>query len=148
MRAVIQRVKSSSVSVDGKIISQIKNGLNILIGFGQDDTEGLVKPFVEKIVNLRVMADEQGKMNKSILDVGGEILLVSQFTLYADCSGGRRPSFVKAAEPEQARRLYEKMKQEFAQCGVPAKEGSFGQYMSVSIENDGPVTIILDSCEK
>jgi len=147
MRAVIQRVKSSSVSVNGRILSQIKNGLNILIGFGREDTDRAIKPFVEKIVNLRVMADEQGKMNKSILEAGGEILLVSQFTLYADCSGGRRPSFIKAAGPEQARELYEKTKLAFRELGIEVKQGSFGNYMQVVIENDGPVTIILDSRE-
>lgn len=147
MRAIIQRVKSSSVSVNGQTISQIKDGLNILIGFGQEDTEEMVGQFAEKIAKLRVMADENGKMNKSILESGGEILLISQFTLYADLSGGRRPSFIKAAQPDKARHLYEKMKQELRSQGLVVKEGSFGTYMNVAIANDGPVTIILDSKE-
>lgn len=145
MKAVLQRVTSSKVSVDNKVIGQIGQGFNILLGIGQDDNEALVPKFAEKIMNLRVFSDEQGKMNKSILDIKGEVLLISQFTLCADTSGGRRPSFVKAAEPEKAEVIYKKMIETIHGYGVKVETGQFGAYMAVDILNDGPVTIILDS---
>lgn len=145
MRAILQRVTSSQVSIDNKTIGQIGRGLNILMGIGQEDDLSIVPKFVEKIVNLRIFADEAGKMNKSILDIKGEILLISQFTLYADVSGGRRPSFTKAAEPEKAEAIYKEMIELLRGYGFKVETGEFGGYMAVDILNDGPVTIILDS---
>lgn len=145
MKAIIQRVSFSKVSVDNKIIGQISQGLNILLGIGQEDDESLMPKFVDKIVNLRVFQDEEGKMNKSILDIKGEILLISQFTLYADTKGGRRPSFINAAKPEIAKVIYEKMAEVIGSYGIKVATGEFGAYMAVDIQNDGPVTIILDS---
>jgi len=147
MKAVLQRVTQSSVAVEGKEIGSIGRGFNILFGVGQNDDESLVAKMAEKIVNLRVFQDDEGKMNKSLLDVGGEILLISQFTLYADCRKGRRPSFVKAADPETGTRVYEKMIEAIRGYGVTVATGEFGGYMDVSIRNDGPTTIILDSAE-
>ncbi len=145
MKVILQRVKSSKVSVQGKVIGQISQGLNILIGVEDKDGESLVDKFVEKIVNLRIFADEEGKMNKSLLDIKGEVLLISQFTLIADCKKGRRPSYVHAAEPSKAKDLYEKVAQSIRSYGIKTETGEFGAYMDVHIQNDGPVTIILDS---
>ncbi|MEK7164546.1 MAG: D-aminoacyl-tRNA deacylase [Patescibacteria group bacterium] len=147
MKAILQRVTSSKVSVDNKIIGQINRGLNILLGIGQEDEMSIVPKFVEKIVNLRIFADEIGKMNKSILDIKGEILLISQFTLYADVSGGRRPSFTKAASPEKAKAIYEQVIELIRGYGLKVETGEFGGYMAVDILNDGPTTIILDSAD-
>jgi len=147
MRAILQRVTASKVSVNNKIIGQIGQGFNILLGIGQEDSESLVPKFADKIVNLRVFSDEQGKMNKSILDIKGEVLLISQFTLCADTTGGRRPSFVKAAEPIKAEAIYKKMIEAIRGYGVKVETGEFGADMAVDIQNDGPVTIILDSLE-
>ena len=147
MKAILQRVTSSKVSVDNKIIGQINSGLNILLGIGQEDEMSIVPKFVEKIVNLRIFADEIGKMNKSILDIKGEILLISQFTLYADVSGGRRPSFTKAASPEKAKAIYEQVIELIRGYGLKVETGEFGGYMAVDIQNDGPTTIILDSAD-
>ena len=135
------------MSVDNKIIGQINRGLNILLGIGQEDEMSIVPKFVEKIVNLRIFADEIGKMNKSILDIKGEILLISQFTLYADVSGGRRPSFTKAASPEKAKAIYEQVIELIRGYGLKVETGEFGGYMAVDILNDGPTTIILDSAD-
>ena len=135
------------MSVDNKIIGQINRGLNILLGIGQEDEMSIVPKFVEKIVNLRIFADEIGKMNKSILDIKGEILLISQFTLYADVSGGRRPSFTKAASPEKAKAIYEQVIELIRGYGLKVETGEFGGYMAVDIQNDGPTTIILDSAD-
>ncbi len=147
MKAILQRVRSSKVSVDNKVIGQIGQGLNILLGVGQEDEMAIVPKFVEKIVNLRIFADEAAKMNLSILDIKGEILLISQFTLYADISGGRRPSFVKAASPEKAKTIYEQVIELIRGYGLKVETGEFGGYMAVDILNDGPTTIILDSAD-
>ena len=144
MKAILQRVTSSKVSINNKIIGQIGQGFNILLGIGQDDNEALVPKFAEKIVNLRVFSDEAGKMNKSILDIKGEILLISQFTLYADTKGGRRPSFVNAAPPELARELYQKFVDALKKSGLKVETGSFGNYMEIESVVDGPVTILIE----
>ncbi len=145
MKAILQRVTSSSVSIDGKITGEIKQGLTILLGVGREDEESVIPKFAEKIINLRIFADDEGKMNTSLLDVRGEVLLISQFTLYGDCTKGRRPSFIKAAEPEKGRALYQKLIEAIQLYGVTVKTGEFGAYMRVDIANDGPTTIILDS---
>lgn len=145
MRALIQRVKNADVKVDGKIIGQAGNGLVILIGFTGSDDEKDLDFFVEKIINLRIFEDENQKMNLSLLDVKGEVLIISQFTLYADCKGGRRPSFIEAAPPEKALSLYKKFVQKFKNKGIKVGEGEFGAMMDVSLVNSGPVTIMLDS---
>ena len=145
MKVILQRVKSSKVSVKGRVIGQISQGLNILIGIEDKDNESIIDKFVEKIVNLRVFTDEEGKMNKSLLDVKGAVLLISQFTLIADCKKGRRPSYVHAAEPSKAKDLYEKVGLAIRSYGIKTETGEFGAYMDVHIQNDGPVTIILDS---
>jgi D-tyrosyl-tRNA(Tyr) deacylase len=145
MRAVIQRVRSAKVEVDGKTIGEIDRGLCILLGIHQEDTTDQVDWMVLKISQLRIFEDEEGKMNRSLLDVGASALVVSQFTLYADCRKGRRPSFVGAAPPEKAIPLYEDFCKRLELEGVPVQTGEFGAKMSVSIENDGPVTIVLDS---
>ncbi|MEK7188881.1 MAG: D-aminoacyl-tRNA deacylase [Patescibacteria group bacterium] len=147
MRAILQRVASSRVSINGSAIAEIKRGLNILLGIGREDDESIILKFAEKIVNLRIFADDEGKMNKSLLDVKGEVLLVSQFTLYGDCKKGRRPSFIKAAEPEKGEALYQKTIDAIRSYGITVKTGEFGAYMDVDIANDGPTTIILDSDE-
>ncbi|MBI4136694.1 D-tyrosyl-tRNA(Tyr) deacylase [Candidatus Roizmanbacteria bacterium] len=144
MKIVIQRVKRASVSVNEDVISSINQGLLILLGVGKEDTQDTVRKMAEKIVKLRIMSDEQDKMNKSILDVTGEILVVSQFTLLADTSGGNRPSFINAAPPEKAKELYELFVSEVKRLGVSkVLTGSFGAYMQVELVNDGPVTIVL-----
>ncbi len=145
MIALIQRVSKSEVVIQDKPYSQIKKGYVILLGAFADDGEKDVKKLVEKIVNLRIMSDEQGRMNKSILDAKGEVLVVSQFTLSADLSGGRRPSFIKAMKPKEAEKLYELFVKILEEKGLNVKTGKFGQYMKVQISNDGPVTIIADS---
>lgn len=146
MRVVLQRVTHSSVSIDGTIVGEIGVGYTLLFGVHVDDTEKDAKDMAKKIVNLRVMNDEAHKMNKSILGADGEILVISQFSLYADTSGGRRPSFIKAAKPEISKPLYERFIQELKNLGVKkVATGKFGAYMDVEIHNDGPVTIILES---
>ncbi|MBI2637079.1 MAG: D-tyrosyl-tRNA(Tyr) deacylase [Parcubacteria group bacterium] len=147
MKAILQRVTSSSVSINKTVIAEIRQGLNILLGVGREDDESIIPKFVEKLVNLRIFADDEGKMNKSLLDVNGEVLLISQFTLYGDTKKGRRPSFIKSAEPEKGRALYQKVIDALASYGVAVKTGEFGASMDVDIHNDGPVTIILDSDE-
>ncbi len=143
MIALVQRVKWGRVLTEGKIYSQIRRGYVVLVGFCQEDDEDDVFKMAEKIANLRVMADKNGKMNLSILDVKGEILLVSQFTLCADTSQ-RRPSFIKAKNPAEAEKLYQLLISQLAQKNIPVKTGKFGHYMEVELLNDGPVTIILD----
>jgi len=145
MRLVIQRVKKSKVSVDGKTVGEIGYGLFALLGIGKEDGEEQVDTLVHKLSKLRVMADSQGKMNLSAKDVGGEILVVSQFTLYADTSAGNRPSFVKAAEPDTARHLYERFVQKLKDEELKVETGSFGDYMEIESVLDGPVTIILEA---
>jgi D-aminoacyl-tRNA deacylase len=145
MKLIIQRVKQASVEIDKKEFSRIGPGYLILFGVKEGDTEKEVQLLAEKTVNLRVMSDEQDKMNRSILDVDGSILVVSQFTLYADTTGGRRPSFIQAAKPEIANKLYELFIQKLKDLGVKnVQTGKFGTYMFVSLVNDGPVTIIID----
>lgn len=145
MIAVIQRVKKGSVTIEGKLFSSIEAGQVILLGIFQKDSEEDVKKMADKIVNLRIMSDENGKMNRSILDTKGEILLVSQFTLCADLTFGRRPSFIKAKEPGEAEKLYSLFIEKLKERGIDVKTGKFGNYMDVEIVNEGPVTIIVSS---
>ncbi len=148
MKAVIQRVKNSGVEIDGKTVSEISQGFMILLGVVEGDTEADADKFIKKVPVLRVFEDENGKMNLSCLDIGGEILVVSQFTLCADCSHGRRPSFTASAPPDKAERLYEYFVKELKASGIKkVLTGEFGADMKVSLINDGPVTIILDSKE-
>ncbi len=147
MKAVLQRSKYSKVTISDKINGQIKEGLVILVGFTQGDDEHIVDKMIEKIINLRIFEDENGLMNKSLIDVNGEILNISQFTLYADASKGRRPSFVKALNPGDAQKLYQYMNEKLKEKNIKVETGIFGADMKVEIYNDGPVTIILDSSE-
>ena len=144
MKAVIQRVKNASVTVDGKVTGKIGEGFLVLLGVGPEDTEKNADELVQKMCKLRIFTDENDKMNLSIKDIDGEILVVSQFTLYADCQKGNRPSFVDAASPDKANKLYEYFKEK---CKAEVKHvgcGIFGADMKVSLLNDGPVTIILE----
>jgi len=145
MRIVVQRVKSGSVLVAGHAVADIGKGLVILLGIGPGDGEEQARMLTEKIANLRIFEDEQGKMNRSLLEVGGEAIVVSQFTLYADTHKGRRPSFTDAAQPEIARPLVERFASILRELGVPTQTGEFGAHMLVEIENDGPVTIWLEA---
>ncbi len=144
MKIVIQRVSSASVRVDDEIVGRIEHGLLLLIGFSSSDTEESVLPTLEKIVKLRIFSDEEGKMNKSVLDVEGSMLLISQFTLYADTKKGNRPSFIEAARPEQAIPLYEFFIAEMRKRITKVETGIFGADMKVELVNDGPVTIVFD----
>lgn len=145
MRAVVQRVTSSSVSVDGKIIGEIGLGFNLLIGISKDDTLEDLKYIKDKVINLRVFQDENDKMNLSLLDVNGEILVISQFTLYGDCRKGRRPNFMEAQSGDEALKLYEEFLELLKTSDLKVESGEFGADMKVQINNDGPVTILLDS---
>ena len=145
MRAVVQRVTSSKVVVDGKIVGSINKGINVLIGISCDDNEGDLKYIKDKIINLRIFEDENFKMNKSLMDIGGEILVISQFTLYGDCRKGRRPNFMAALGGEEAKKLYDKFILMLKEYGIKVETGIFGADMKVDIQNDGPVTILLDS---
>ena len=145
MRALIQRVSRASVTVDGKVVGHIGQGLLVFLGVGQDDSEVQVKTLADKIVHLRIFGDDEGKMNRSLLDIGGEVLVVSQFTLYADARRGRRPSFTDAAPPVVAETLFEHFKEALAGYGLTVASGVFGAYMTIEIRNEGPVTIWLDS---
>lgn len=145
MRAVVQRVAQAGVRVDSEDVARIGQGCAVLLGVSTDDTEADAKTLAEKIAHLRIFDDDQGKLNRSILDVGGSVLSVSQFTLYGDTSGGRRPSFIKAAPPERAEALYETFNQHLRGLGVPVETGRFRAKMVVEIHNDGPVTLILDT---
>jgi D-tyrosyl-tRNA(Tyr) deacylase len=145
MRLVIQRVSSASVTVENNAAGKIGQGLVILAGFSHLDDEATIGRLAEKAVNLRIFEDAEGKMNLSLMDVKGAILLVSQFTLYADCRKGRRPSFTDAAAPEKAEALYQKTIRAFKSYGIEVQTGIFGARMLVSTNNDGPVTIMLDS---
>lgn len=147
MKVVIQRVTAASVTVDGKVISRIGRGLAILVGVGQGDTEADSAKLAEKTANLRIFEDDNGKMNLSVLDIAGEALVVSQFTLYADVRRGRRPGFDQAAPPELADRLYQKFVEQLKVLGVPVQTGQFQAHMLFEIANDGPVTIAMDSGE-
>jgi len=144
MRALLQRVSRASVTVEGQTISSIGKGLLILLGVGHDDGEEQTKFLAEKIANLRIFEDEQGKTNLSILDVGGDAIVVSQFTLYANTQKGRRPSFIEAALPEVAEPLVDRFVELLRRHGVPTQTGKFGAHMEVEIHNDGPVTIWLE----
>ena len=145
MRAVIQRVSEGSVSVDGETIGRIGKGLLVFLGVARQDTAAGAEYLADKIVHLRIFEDRAGKLNRSLLDVGGEMLVVSQFTLYGDCRKGRRPSFVEAAAPEKANALYEHFVAKVGTHGVKAATGRFRALMAVSLINDGPVTLILES---
>lgn len=145
MRAVIQRVEQASVSVEGEIRGQIGAGFLVLIGVEEGDGDADFKYIADKVPNLRVFEDEQGKMNRSLLDVGGEVLAVSQFTLLGDARGGRRPSFIAAARPETADPMYERLVADWRARGIRVETGVFGAHMKVALVNDGPVTILLDS---
>ena len=144
MRVVLQRVRRSRVTVNDRLVAEIGPGVVILLGVGPQDGEDQARYLVEKIANLRIFEDEQGKINRSLLEVGGAAIVVSQFTLYADTRKGRRPSFTDAAPPELARPLVERFAALLAQQGVPTQTGKFGANMLVEIENDGPVTIWLE----
>lgn len=144
MRAVMQRVRRGKVSVEGRAVAEIGPGMVILLGVGHDDSEENARLLAEKLVNLRVFEDDQGKMNLSVRDVGGAAIVVSQFTLYADTRKGRRPSFIDAALPDAARPLVDRFARLLRELGVPAQTGEFGAHMLVEIENDGPVTIVLE----
>jgi D-tyrosyl-tRNA(Tyr) deacylase len=144
MKIVLQRVSSASVKVDSKIVGRIEHGLLLLIGFSSTDTEESILPTIEKIVKLRIFSDEEGKMNKSVLEVEGSMLLISQFTLYADTKKGNRPSFIEAARPEQAIPLYEFFIAEMRKRMSRVETGIFGADMKVELVNDGPVTIVFD----
>ena len=147
MRLVIQRVTQASVTVSGSVVGAINKGYLVLVGIGQNDTEAIVEKMADKMMRLRIFSDENDKINLSLQDVGGQLLLVSQFTLYADCRKGNRPSFVKAGAPQMAEKLYEHF---LARCREQAdvvEKGVFGADMQVSLCNDGPFTIVLDSDE-
>lgn len=144
MRAVLQRVTRGRVSVEGKIIAEIGPGMVILLGVGPNDTEEKAAALAKKIALLRIYQDDQGKINKSILDTGGAAIVVSQFTLYADTRKGNRPSFTDAAPPDLARLLVDRFAALLAAQGIPTQTGEFGAHMQVEIENDGPVTILLE----
>lgn len=148
MRIVIQRVLESQVKVDEKIVGAIQKGYMLLIGIDENDETADADWLVQKILNLRIFGDKNKKLNLSILDIKGEILCVSQFTLIADYKKGNRPSFVKAAKPDKAISLFEYVKQEFSKAGLKVESGIFGADMKVSLTNDGPVTILMDSKTK
>lgn len=145
MRAVIQRVTRASVTVEGRVAGEIGAGLLVLLGVSRTDNPESATYLAEKIANLRIFSDGAGKMSLSLLDVGGSALLVSQFTLYGDTRGGRRPSYIQAAPPEQAGLLYEEFVRSIRSLGVPVETGVFQAHMQVELVNDGPVTILLDS---
>ena len=147
MRAVLTRVKSASVSIDGEVVGKIGQGFLILLGVGPEDTEKDCRYLAEKALGLRVFEDENGKMNLGLSDVGGTVLVVSQFTLYGNCRKGRRPSFVEAAPPDLGNRLYEQFLKDCEDLGYPPQHGRFGADMQVESINDGPVTLILDTAQ-
>ncbi|NMM61216.1 D-tyrosyl-tRNA(Tyr) deacylase [Clostridium sp. P21] len=145
MRAVVQRVKYSKVEIGGEVVGEINKGLNVLLGISKDDTAEHITYLKDKILNLRIFEDENGKLNKSLIDVGGDLLIVSQFTLYGDCRKGRRPSFIEALGGEDAEKMYEEFVRQ-CRAAIPKVEtGRFGADMLVTIENDGPVTLMIDS---
>ncbi len=148
MKAVIQRVSESHVKVDGNIVGEIGKGLMLLVGIDENDTKTDADWLVQKILNLRVFGDEDGKLNLSVQDIKGEILCISQFTLIADYKKGNRPSFIKAAKPDKAIPLFDYFKQELSKSGLKTESGIFGADMKVSLINDGPVTIVMDSIIK
>ena len=145
MRAVIQRVKHASVAVDGNVCGKIGQGLMILLGVGKNDAESDMRYIADKLLSLRIFEDENGKMNKSVCDISGELLIISQFTLYGDCRKGRRPSFDSAMKPQEAEAMYKSFVEYIKQSGLKTETGIFGADMKVELLNDGPVTLILDS---
>ena len=147
MRFVIQRVSHASVTVDGKVLGKIEKGFCVLIGVSQEDTREIADKMVKKMCGLRIFEDADGKTNLSLADVGGSLLLISQFTLYADCRKGNRPSFINAGAPQMAEELYEYILQEAAKLVPDVQRGEFGADMKVELLNDGPFTILLDSAE-
>ncbi|HMO87508.1 MAG TPA: D-aminoacyl-tRNA deacylase [Lacipirellulaceae bacterium] len=148
MRACVQRVSSARVVVAGETVGAIDRGLLVLLGVAAGDDERDLQWMVDKIVTLRIFPDDEGKMNRSVIDVGGQLLAVSQFTLLGDCRKGRRPSFIAAAAPEQAERMYDEFVALVRQAGVAAATGRFRAHMDVELVNDGPVTLLLDSAER
>ena len=147
MRLVIQRSKEASVTVSNKVVGQINEGLVILVGFTDGDNEKIIDKMISKVINLRIFDDENGIMNRSLLDVGASILSVSQFTLYADTRKGRRPSYIKALRGEEAIILYDKWNENLRKTGINIESGIFGADMKVALINDGPITIFMDSEE-
>ena len=147
MKIVVQRVKHASCTIEGNITGKIENGYMLLVGFGQDDNEEIAKKMALKVSKLRIFEDENGKMNLSIFDVDGKILSISQFTLYADCTKGNRPSFIEALHPDKATKLYDYFNDCLKELGLQVESGIFGADMKIELLNDGPVTIILDSKE-
>lgn len=145
MRAVVQRVTYSKVTVDGEVIGEIQKGLNVLLGIGQEDTDKDIEYLADKIVNLRIFEDSNEKMNLSLLDVKGELIVVSQFTLYGDCRKGKRPSYDKAARPEVAESMYNRFLDYLKKYDIKVQTGKFQAMMMVDIQNDGPVTLLIDS---
>lgn len=145
MRAIVQRVKSANVQIDGQLVAEIESGLLIFLGISIDDQQSDIDYLIRKIANLRIFRDDDLRMNKSLLDVGGHALVVSQFTLYGDCRKGRRPNFSQAAKPEKAHQLYQVFVNQLLQLGVDVKTGVFQATMEVELTNDGPITILLDS---
>jgi D-aminoacyl-tRNA deacylase len=148
MRSVVQRVKRASVTVKGENVGKISAGLLVLLAVGQDDGEDDLTWMVDKLVGLRIFEDEEGKMNRSVQEVGGEILVVSQFTLYGDCRSGKRPSFMTAAPPERAKAMYERVVEVIRSRGLKVETGVFQEEMDVELINNGPVTLLLDSEKK
>lgn len=148
MKAIVQRVTSASVEVDGTVVGQIGTGLLVFVGVAKGDREADCRYLVEKLRTFRIFSDEQGKMNRSLVDVGGAVLLVSQFTLLGSTVNGRRPSFDGAAPPDVAKRLYEQVAADLRAAGTPVETGVFAAHMQVALVNDGPVTFVLDSCDK
>jgi D-aminoacyl-tRNA deacylase len=145
MRAVVQRVRRAEVRIGDEVVGRIARGLVVLLGVGKSDTEAAGEALAEKIANLRVFDDDQGRMNRSLLETGGQVLCVSQFTLYGDCRKGRRPSYDQAAAPDQAVLLYESFVDSLRRRGIPTETGRFRAMMDVELVNDGPVTLLLDS---
>ena len=145
MRAIVQRVKSANVQIDGQLVAEIESGLLIFLGISIDDQQSDIDYLIRKVANLRIFRDDDLRMNKSLLDVGGKALVVSQFTLYGDCRKGRRPNFSQAAKPEKAHQLYQVFVDQLLQLGVDVKTGVFQATMEVELTNDGPITILLDS---
>jgi D-aminoacyl-tRNA deacylase len=144
MKALIQRVNNAQVTVDNEVVGQIERGLLIFLGVEKTDTGAEIEYLVNKIAALRIFSNDEQKFDKSVQDVDGEVLIVSQFTLCADCSRGRRPDFINAAPPAEAEKLYEQFVEEFKKTGIKVATGKFGAYMVVNLENDGPVTLMLD----
>lgn len=145
MRAVIQRVSRASVRVEDRLTGRIEKGLLVFLGVGKDDTQADIDFIADKLVNLRIFPDDSGKMNRSVTDIGGAVLLISQFTLFGDCRKGRRPDFTAAADPDTARLVYEKTIAAIAEKGIPVQTGIFAAHMHIDSIHDGPVTLILES---